>query len=113
MVKLKGSGWWEQAGYGRQPMDDLELSFENGQIRGFGTDIVGDFLLTGVIDNSGIRMLKKYIDQHQIEYQGTYDGEGVYFGQWNYAGFLGGKWLIRVGLGRAIASGEESAIAEL
>lgn len=112
-MKLKCSGWWQQQGYGRQPMEELELTFENGQVSGSGTDIVGDFVFGGVIDNAGIRMVKQYIGQHKIEYQGVYDGEGVYFGEWNYAGYLGGKWLIRVGAGRPQFSGAEAAIAEL
>lgn len=113
MVKMKCSGWWEQQGYGRQSMDDLELSFENGHVRGIGTDIVGDFVFSGVVNDQGIHLHKQYVGQHSIKYHGTYDGEGVYFGRWDYAGYLGGNWLIRVGVGRPSVGESEAEIIEL
>ncbi len=67
----------------------------------------------GVVDDSGIRLLKQYIGQHSIEYVGSYDGEGVYFGRWNYAGYIGGDWLIRVGVGRHLDSDSAAAIIEI
>jgi hypothetical protein len=34
MSFLHCEGWWEQAGYGRQPMEQLRIEFEGGDIRG-------------------------------------------------------------------------------
>lgn len=113
MVKLKCSGWWEQQGYGRQSMDGLELSFDNGGVRGIGTDLIGDFVFSGAIEGESIHLRKQYIGKHHIEYNGTYDGEGVYYGRWDYAGYLGGKWLIRVGISRSLHNEAEEAIVEL
>ncbi len=113
MVTLKCSGWWEQQGYGRQAMDELTLAFDDGHVSGAGTDVVGDFVFRGHINQAGIRLVKQYIGQHQIEYLGTYDGEGIYFGKWSYAGYLSGKWLIRVnGFGQN-QTGADAAIADI
>lgn len=38
-------------------------------------------------------MIKHYIDQHDVEYLGTYDGEGTMSGHWKLAGFSG-RWMI-------------------
>ena len=113
MVKLQCSGWWEQAGYGRQAMEQLELNFEDGSLNGTGTDIVGDFMLRGRISGPSIRLLKHYIGQHEIEYDGTYDGEGVYYGRWNYGGCMGGKWLIRVSASQRSQPNSDADILEI
>src|SRR5690349_1495187 len=42
-------GWWEQDILGRQPMRELLLRFEGGQIAGSGHDIVGPFTIAGTI----------------------------------------------------------------
>jgi hypothetical protein len=96
MHKLKCSGWWEQEGLGRQPMENLELQFAHGQLRGHGADMVGEFFFTGTLSAERISLLKQYVGKHQIEYSGTSDGEGVYFGQWSSSGWIGGAWSIRV-----------------
>lgn len=77
-------------------MENLELHFVDGQLSGGGTDIIGDFVLEGTIAVEKTCRLKQYIGQHQIEYHGVCDGEGVYFGNWSFYGSVGGKWLIRV-----------------
>ena len=96
MHTMRCSGWWEQHGYGRQTMQDLRLTFADGQLSGRGTDIIGDFVFRGHLQGERVYLLKQYLGKHQIEYHGTYDGEGVYFGRWGCGGYLGGKWLIRV-----------------
>src|SRR5947207_8154485 len=40
-------GWWEEQGYGRQPMENLRISFGQGRLQGSGSDIVGPFTLSG------------------------------------------------------------------
>ncbi len=96
MARLSCSGWWEQDYFGRQTMHDLHLDFANGQLQGAGDDIVGAFTLRGRIEQDQVYLLKQYVGKHAIEYRGTSDGEGTYFGDWSYAGYSGGKWLIRI-----------------
>jgi hypothetical protein len=80
----KWRGWWEQAGWGRQPMEEFVLHFANGAIEGRGRDVVGAFLFTGAYDGQGsVRMVKQYIGKHKIYYDGTYDGEGTIAGIWS------------------------------
>ena len=94
MPKLKCEGWWEQAGFGRQPMNNLVIQFSSGELSGSGDDIVGPFVLSGRIEDDQILIRKQYLGQHSIDYQGTTHGEGVYFGDWSMHGFVGGKWSI-------------------
>jgi hypothetical protein len=89
-------GWWEQEWFGRQPMDDLRMLFEEGRVRGSGSDIVGPFTLSGIIGPGGaVVMQKQYIGQHCVEYTGTFDGEGMMSGQWSIDSFHG-PWAIRI-----------------
>ena len=110
MPKFQVDGWWEQSGYGRQPMTNLIIEFTNGQLDGSGDDIVGPFVLSGHIQGDQIVIHKQYLGQHTIDYHGTSDGEGVYFGDWTSCGHVGGKWSIRV---RSVAKGSENVITEI
>jgi hypothetical protein len=77
-------GYWEQAGWGRQPMGELVLRFVDGQIFGDGTDVIGPFSFSGEYDERGrIRMTKQYHRRHRVFYEGTYDGEGTLYGRWS------------------------------
>lgn len=77
------NGYWEQFGYGRQPMTQFTLHFVDGQISGAGRDILGPFTFAGTYAPDGvIKMVKHYLGKHQVFYTGTYDGEGTIFGQW-------------------------------
>ena len=83
-------GFWEQQGYGRQEMRGLELTFQNGEIDGRGTDIVGPFVFAGKYDTSGaVVMVKQYVGRHQVLYKGWYDGEGHLTGEWSIGDFRG------------------------
>jgi hypothetical protein len=77
-------GYWEQHGYGRQPMHDLVLRFAGGVIDGEGVDVVGRFTFEGVYDPDGsVTLVKHYLGQHDVLYRGTYDGEGTIWGDWS------------------------------
>ncbi len=94
-------GWWEQQYYGRQPMENLQLSFSNQMIVGQGQDIVGPFELRGLITPTGsVQLRKKYLQKHEVMYLGTYDGEGTMAGNWRI-GELSGRWLISLRRSRA------------
>ena len=96
-------GWWEQDLFGRQPMRNLRLRFESGRISGSGHDIIGVFTLLGTIAEDGkLAMIKRYVGMHAVEYGGTYDGEGLMWGQWRI-GPLHNRWLIKINTSRAAA----------
>ena len=92
--EISCTGWWEQAGFGRQPMDPLDLVLQDGRMRGAGQDIIGTFDLAGTLDDTGrVAMVKQYRNRHQVLYAGTYDGEGTMSGLWD-VGIDRGRWLI-------------------
>lgn len=95
MSRLRCEGWWEQQGLGRQPMEDLELTFRDGDVSGSGRDIVGDFILSGQLQSDRALLVKQYVGSHRVDYPGSFDGEGTLQGLWSIHGF-GGKWMIRV-----------------
>jgi hypothetical protein len=93
---IRCSGWWQQPGLGRQAMHELRLSFDGGELRGSGHDVVGLFTLTGTLNERGaVALVKQYLGQHAVDYLGTYDGEGLLYGEWRI-GHWHDKWLIRI-----------------
>jgi len=95
MSTVRCEGWWEQTGYGRQPMHSLRLRFDNHLIVGEGFDTIGPFTLQGVLRQGVVNLQKYYEDAHSVDYPGTFDGEGTLQGMWSIHGF-GGRWLIKV-----------------
>jgi hypothetical protein len=82
-------GYWEQTGWGRQPMRDLVLHFAEGRVQGQGVDVIGRFTFRGQYDDAGsVTLVKHYVGMHRVQYQGRYDGEGTIFGEW----FIRGLW---------------------
>jgi len=82
-------GFWEQRGWGRQTMHDLVFLFQDGTVTGEGRDLIGRFTFRGEFTPHGtIRMIKQYIDRHDVLYQGVYDGEGSIHGTWS----IGDLW---------------------
>ena len=80
-------GHWDQNGLGRQSMHDLTLRFHGSSITGEGWDCVGQFTLEGEwMDNSEVRIVKRYMGRHHVVYAGRHDGEGTLFGVWALAG---------------------------
>ena len=83
----KGSGS-STAGAGRPCMTWCFL-FQDGTVTGEGRDIIGRFSFRGEFTPHGtIRMIKQYIDRHDVLYQGVYDGEGSIHGTWS----IGDLW---------------------
>jgi hypothetical protein len=102
------TGYWEQRGMGRQPMDDLMLQLGDGLIRGGGRDIIGRFTFYGRMEQNGrVLLTKQYIGQHAVAYQGEYDGEGTIFGQWSIGSFDSGDFLLRLSRGAGLAGASE------
>jgi hypothetical protein len=104
-------GYWDQAGFGRQPMHDLSLRFADGVVVGEGRDRVGPFTFFGNYDDQGgVTMVKQYLGRHQVHYYGTYDGEGTIYGTWT----IGALWAGRFALSPVRARpDQESPIQEL
>ncbi len=97
-------GYWDQEIFGRQPMGPLVLRFHDGIIEGEGRDVIGPFTFEGEYDPQGaIRMVKQYLGRHQVLYQGTYDGEGTIFGQWQIPPFWSGSFALSPVVGKAPA----------
>ena len=96
---LRCEGWWEQSGYGRQPMTDLIMRFQGAEITGQGRDRIAAFSLTGRMrPDGGVELIKQYRQRHRVLYVGSYDGEGTLAGRWDIDGYQG-EWAIRL-LGR-------------
>jgi hypothetical protein len=88
-------GYWEQQGYGRQVMDELQLRFENGAIAGEGDDCIGPFTFAGQYDEHGaVVLVKQYVGAHQVLYRGEHDGEGTIFGRWSIGPYASGAFAL-------------------
>jgi hypothetical protein len=90
-------------------MEQLQISFDGGNLTGSGSDIIGPFTLKGSLDNDQVVIVKQYVGQHHVDYIGMYDGEGTMRGLWSIAGF-GGDWLIKI---VARTATDEAAIQEI
>lgn len=77
-------GFWQQTGWGRQPMREFRLTFTADRISGQGTDVVGLFTITGTFDRTsgGVAFRKQYLGAHAVDYTGRPDGEGSILGTW-------------------------------
>lgn len=97
MSPVACEGWWEQRGLGRQPMAQLHLSFDEGNVHGSGTDIIGLFTFTGRLDCGKVVLVKQYMGKHRVDYIGDFDGEGTFHGTWRVGlyGFLE-LWMIKI-----------------
>ena len=96
MSQCKCIGWWQQTGYGRQPMHDLRIEFDNSRVVGSGTDMIAPFTLSGKLRPDGaVEIVKQYLGRHTVLYVGQYDGEGTFHGTWDIEGYQG-SWSIKV-----------------
>ncbi len=90
----KWVGFWTQHVLGARvkPKQEMVLSFAEGEIRGEGRDIVGQFLIRGFYSTTDgkCRWTKKYVGKHDVYYQGFNEGKGIW-GTWhidlNHGGF--------------------------
>lgn len=87
-------GYWEQTVWGRQPMENLNLRFQDGTIEGEGTDVIGSFVFHGGYDEQGSVWLTKAYPSHIVMYQGTWDGEGTIYGMWSIGEFHRGPFAL-------------------
>ena len=61
----------------------LYLAFENGVIRGEGTDYVGPWVAAGSYESASgdCQWTKQYVGKHLVEYRGQADSNGIQ-GEW-------------------------------
>jgi hypothetical protein len=103
-------GWWQQKGFGRQPMEQLRISLDGSRVSGSGTDLIAPFTLQGRIREDGsLEMIKQYQQRHSVLYVGVYDGEGHFYGTWDIEGYQG-QWAIRI---LAAGQSESTEIQEI
>ena len=77
-------------------MTNLCLSFDKRRIQGSGSDLIGPFVLSGIIrEDGGVVIQKQYTERHRVDYFGIYDGEGLMSGEWQL-GDCRGRWLIKI-----------------
>ncbi len=96
MSEIQCAGWWQQSGYGQQPMRQLCLNFTGNTITGQGIDVIAPFTLAGQVREDGaVEILKHYIRRHSVLYVGQYDGEGLFYGHWDIQGQRG-EWSIKL-----------------
>jgi hypothetical protein len=64
---------------GRHTME-LHLTFRQGVMTGEGRDMIGPFLIRGKynIDDGKCHWSKRYIDKHDVAYQGYNEGKGIW-----------------------------------
>lgn len=72
----------------------LYMSFEDGKIKGEGTDYVGPWVASGWYDveSGACQWKKQYLGQHQVDYDGICGKNGIQ-GQWQIT-YLSGNFHI-------------------
>jgi hypothetical protein len=65
-------------------MEPLTLRFAGGRVEGEGRDCIGPFTFTGTYTGAGtVSLLKRYVGQHAVRYEGRVAGEGEVVGRWS------------------------------
>ena len=90
-------GFWQQEGWGRQPMTPFRLHFAGGRVTGEGKDVIGRFTFAGEYDErtGRVEMVKQYVGLHTVDYNGEPDGEGCLQGTWHIGDDYKGPFLLR------------------
>lgn len=79
------TGFWIQRLTGRGHMG-LVLRFGEGIVQGEGSDLVGDFAMSGTYDlkTGKVSLLKTYHGAHSVRYEGQNEGDGLWiWGLWH------------------------------
>jgi len=84
---------------GRQRMK-LKLSFDEGSMRGRGSDRFGSFTIDGEYDRATgeCRWTKTYVGKHSVTYVGRNEGQGIW-GVWELSqlfGLLSGRGVFHI-----------------
>ncbi len=78
------TGFFTEPHHTRRGWMHLYLTFENGQIRGEGTDYVGPWKIQGEFDRaqSACQWTKHYLGRHRVIYRGVCGSNGI-VGRWS------------------------------
>ncbi|MEZ4775903.1 MAG: hypothetical protein R3D00_22175 [Bacteroidia bacterium] len=88
------TGWWKQYNH-REEMEGLLISIDGNSISGSGYDVVGMFILSGILsEDLSVNILKQYIDKHSVNYKGQFDGISRMWGLWTID-WMAGPWEIQ------------------
>ena len=68
MDQVPCEGWWEQEGFGRQPMWQLLIGFDGHRLNGSGIDVVGQFTMQGKCDQGRLVIIKQYITEQIMHF---------------------------------------------
>jgi hypothetical protein len=93
---------------------DLRLTFRDGIMRGEGRDWVGMFLIMGryELERGKCWWTKKYVDKHDVAYQGYNEGKGIW-GVWEIPPqWRGGFHIWPIAMGDPTVLVESEAIEE-
>lgn len=94
------SGKWKgfyQYGAGNQDDTEMDVTMIAGTIAGYGTDVVGDFVLQGYYDDltREISWNKQYVGKHLVKYKGVLvesDQKKIIKGNWQIPDSWGGAF---------------------
>ncbi len=86
-VSGEWSGFYLERHRAQRGWMHMFLTFENGKIRGEGTDYVGPWTATGSYDESTkqCQWVKQYVGRHLVEYAGIASENGIQ-GVWQIVG---------------------------
>lgn len=89
------TGFYLESHMERRGWMHLYLQFNDGSIRGEGTDYVGPWVITGTYSQRDGRAewVKQYAGKHRVEYRGRLGANGIE-GQWNIRQWQSGPFHI-------------------
>ena len=89
------NGFYLESHQPRRGWMHLYMSYENGKIKGEGTDYVGPWTAAGNYDlHTGVcSWIKRYVGKHHVESQGICGSNGIQ-GQWRIGPFAKGEFHI-------------------
>ncbi|HEY2881661.1 MAG TPA: hypothetical protein VGJ15_04495 [Pirellulales bacterium] len=69
---------------------DAQLTFNNGQLSGAGSDWVGQYTIEGTYDaaTGQCQWIKRYLGRHYVSYRGVNEGRGIW-GVWELPQLMG------------------------
>jgi len=88
----KWSGWYDNTG--KQEPTSMDVSMIGNVVAGYGTDLVGDFLIQGAYSDNNLSICweKLYIGQHVVKYTGKLVHNMTISGTWEISNDGGGTF---------------------
>lgn len=93
---VHATGWWQQDGCLREPIEDIQIFFYEDRFSGSGRWPGGYSVLKGTpLENGRLTIRKVDGSPPNATLTGRHDGEGLMWGRWESAEATG-SWEIRV-----------------